>query len=75
MLEGKIALDVECNPLQGEELERIVKAVHEGTEYNKYTYVKEKAFALDDTVTTVKLDDEEYEITILDQNLLDRREY
>ncbi len=75
VLEGKIALDVECNPLQGEELERIVKAVHEGTEYNKYTYVKEKAFALDDTVTTVKLDDEEYEITILDQNLLDRREY
>lgn len=75
VLEGKIALDVECNPLQGSEVARIIKAYKNGEDYNKYTYVKEKAFALDDTVKTVNLGDEEYDITILNQVLLDKREY
>lgn len=75
VLEGKIALDVECNPLQGNEVARIIKAYKNGEEYNKYTYVREKAFALDDTVKTVDLGDEDYEITILNQVLLDKREY
>ena len=75
VLEGKIALDVECNPLQGEEIEKLVKAVKNGEEYNKYTYVKESAFALDDTVKSVKINDEDYEITMLTESILNSREY
>ena len=75
VLEGKIALDVECNPLQGEEVEKLVKAVKEGTEYNKYTYVKESAFAADNTVESVMINGEEYDITPLTQSILDSREY
>ena len=75
VLEGKIALDVECNPLQGAEIEKLVKAVKNGEEYNKYTYVKESAFALDDTVKNVKINDEDYEITMLTESILNSREY
>jgi len=75
VLEGKIALDVECNPLQGEEIEKLVKAVKNGEEYNKYTYVTESAFALDDTVKSVKINDKEYEITMLTESILNSREY
>ena len=75
VLEGKIALDVECNPLQGEEVEKLVKAVKAGTEFNKYTYVKESAFAADDTVKSVTVNGEEYEITVLTDSILSNREY
>ncbi|MCR5742303.1 MAG: substrate-binding domain-containing protein [Lachnospiraceae bacterium] len=75
VLEGKIALDVECNPLQGEEIERLVMAVNSGAEFNKYTYVSESAFSADDTVTSVMLDDEEYQITVLTEEILRQREY
>ena len=42
---------------------------------NKYTYVKESAFALDDTVNSVKVGDDECEITILTEDIMNRREY
>ncbi|SEQ31777.1 simple sugar transport system substrate-binding protein [Lachnospiraceae bacterium NE2001] len=75
VLEGKIALDVECNPLQGEEVEKLIKAVKNGEEYNKYTYVKESAFSFDDTVKSVTINDESYDITPLTENILNSREY
>jgi simple sugar transport system substrate-binding protein len=75
VLEGKIALDVECNPLQGEEIQNIIKAIENGEDYYKYTYVKESAFSYDDTVTSVTVDDKEYEITQLTQDIINSREY
>ena len=75
VLEGKIALDVECNPLQGEEIQNIIKAIENGEDYFKYTYVKESAFSYDDTVTSVTVDDKEYEITQLTQDIVNSREY
>ena len=75
VLEGKIALDVECNPLQGEDLKNIINAVVSGNEYNKYTYVDEKAFTADSTITSVKINDEDYEITQLTEAILSHREY
>ncbi|MCR5214403.1 MAG: ABC transporter substrate-binding protein [Eubacterium sp.] len=75
VLEGKIALDVECNPLQGAEVQKLVKAVINGTEYNKYTYIEERAFCLDDTVKSVTVDDQECKITVLTQDILNSREY
>ncbi|MBP3233157.1 MAG: ABC transporter substrate-binding protein [Eubacterium sp.] len=75
VLEGKIALDVECNPLQGEYIKDTINAVVSGSDYNKYTYVSEKAFTSDPLVTSVKIEDEEYDITILTESILSNREY
>ena len=75
VLEGKIALDVECNPLQGEEVLKIINAVKNGEEIEKYTYVSESAFSCDTTVKSVIVDGEDYSITQLNQSILDHREY
>ena len=75
VLEGKIALDVECNPLQGSEVLKIIKAVKNGEEIEKYTYVSESAFSCDTTVKSVTVDGESHNITQLTQSILDHREY
>ena len=75
VLEGKIALDVECNPLQGEAVRNLINAIKSGEDYEKYTYVKESAFASDDTVNSVFIDDEICDITTITQEILDEREY
>lgn len=75
VLEGKIALDVECNPLQGEEIAELIKAVNGGENYQKYTFVSESAYACDDTVKSVMLTDGEYEITVLTEDILSQRQY
>lgn len=75
VMEGKIALDVECNPLQGTEVLNIINSVKNKEKVEKYTYVSEKAFTADPTVKSIMLDGEEYDITMLTQDILDRREY
>ena len=75
VLEGKIALDVECNPLQGEPLRQLINEVKGGQEFQKYTYIEEKAFSADDTIKKVKIDDTSYDITILTPEILEQREY
>ena len=75
MLEGKIALDVECNPIQGEEVAKIIKAVKNGEKFQKYTYVTEKAFSLDDSISGVLIGDKTYEITKLTEEIMAAREY
>ena len=75
VLAGKIALDVECNPLQGEEVLNVINAIENGEEYNKYTYINESIFALDDTVKSVNVDDTNYNITIVTEDIMNSREY
>lgn len=43
-LEGKIALDVECNPLQGPYVDRIIKQLRRGEPIERVTYVDETQF-------------------------------
>ena len=75
VLEGKIALDVECNPLQGDDIARLIKAIKNGEEFPKNTYVPEQAFSLDKTVDSVTLEDGEHEITHLTEDIYRNREY
>ena len=53
-LAGKIACDVECNPLHGPRAEELIKALEAGEEVEKLNYVDEEIFATDDTVDKVK---------------------
>ena len=79
-LAGKIACDVECNPLHGPRAEELIKALEAGEEVEKLNYVDEEIFATDDTVDKVKavnsLDEEgEYEVTPITQEIIDGRAY
>ena len=79
-LAGKIACDVECNPLHGPRAEELIKALEAGEEVEKLNYVDEEIFATDDTVDKVKavnsLDEEgEYDVTPITQEIIDERAY
>ena len=79
-LAGKIACDVECNPLHGPRAEELIKALEAGEEVEKLNYVDEDIFATDDTVDKVKavnsLDEEgEYDVTPITQEIIDGRAY
>ena len=79
-LAGKIACDVECNPLHGPRAEELIKALEAGEEFVKLNYVDEEIFATDDTVDKVKavnsLDEEgEYDVTPITQEIIDGRAY
>ena len=79
-LAGKIACDVECNPLHGPRAEELIKALEAGEEVEKLNYVDEEIFATDDTVDKVKavnsLDEEgEFDVTPITQEIIDGRAY
>ena len=79
-LAGKIACDVECNPLHGPRAEELIKALEAGEEVEKLNYVDEEIFATDDTVDKVKavnsLNEEgEYDVTPITQEIIDGRAY
>lgn len=75
VLDGKIALDVECNPLQGETIRNLILAEENGDSYEKYTYMKESAFSADDTVKTIQVNGVEYNITPLTESIYNERAY
>ena len=75
-LAGKIACDVECNPLHGPRAEELIKALEAGEEVEKLNYVDEEIFATDDTVDVNSLDEEgEYDVTPITQEIIDGRAY
>ena len=79
-LAGKIACDVECNPLHGPRVQEIIEKLEAGEEVDKQAYVDEEIFATDDTVDKVKavnsLDEEgEYDVTPITQEIIDGRAY
>ena len=74
-LSGKITLDTECNPLHGPRVEEIIKKLEDGKDVEKKAYVEEEMFAYDDTVKSVKVDDKDYDVTKITQEILDKRAY
>ena len=74
-LSGKIICDTECNPLHGPRVEEIIKKLEDGKDVDKKAYVEEEMFAYDDTVKSVKVDDKDYAVTKITQEILDKRAY
>lgn len=74
-LAGNIILDTECNPLHGPRVQEIIEKLEAGEEVDKQMYVDEEMFAQDDTVTSIKVGDSEYEVTPITQEIIDARAY
>ena len=73
--EGKITLDTECNPLHGPRVEKIIEQLEKGETPDKQAYVDEEMFAHDDTVTSVKVDGQDYPVTVVTDEVLKARKY
>lgn len=72
---GKIALDVECNPMHGPKVEEIIKRMEEGKEPAKHTYVKEGLFSIDNRIQSVKVGENDYKIKKVTVDLINDRPY
>jgi len=74
-LDGKIALNAECNPLYGTRLVEIVEELEAGREVEKETYIDEEQFSGIGYIGTIQVEDEAYTVTQLTQQLIDERQY
>jgi len=64
--ENKIACIAESNPLHGPRVQAIIELLEAGKMPDKFSYVQEKLFASDTTVTQVVVDGVNYEVTLLE---------
>lgn len=80
VLDGKISLDTECNPLHGPRVEEIIKKLEAGEDVDHLQYVDEAMFAVDDTVASVDAansNDETttYDVTVVTDDVISGRAY
>lgn len=75
VLAGEIICNTECNPLHGPRVEEIIKALEAGTEVEKQQYIEEEIFAATEDVTSIKVGDNSYDVTVVTQEVIDNRAY
>ena len=73
--EGKIACIAECNPLHGQKVAELIRQLVAGETPEKYSYVEEDFFSGSDLVKSLTIDDEEYPVTKLTQEVIDARQF
>lgn len=73
--DGKIILDTECNPLHGPRVEEIIKALEAGETPEKQQYVDEEIFAAVEDVDSVKVEDQDYSVTVVTDHVIKGRAY
>lgn len=75
VLSGQITLNVECNPLHGPRVEKIIQQLENKETPEKKAYVDEEIFANDDTVKSVSVDGTEYPVTVVTEDVIKERKY
>ena len=80
VLDKKITLNTECNPLHGPRVEEIIKKLEAGDKVDKLQYVDEAMFAVDDTVKSVKAKisaggEKDFVITVVTDDVISKRAY
>ena len=63
------------NPLHGPRVEKIIEQLEKGETPDKQAYVDEEMFAHDDAVTSVKVDGQDYPVTVVTDEVLKGRKY
>lgn len=74
-LEGKILIDVECNPLQGAEIEKIIHKLQQGEHLEKKYYLKEQIFTSAEDIDQIEIRGETYQVQKTDADIIGKREY
>lgn len=75
VLQNKITCIAECNPLHGPRVQAIIELLEEGKTPEKFSYVDEMIFSADETVRILEIDGKEYDVTILTEEIRNKREY
>ena len=74
-LEGKIALDVECNPNYGIVAENIISDLEKNRNVVHEYYMEESLFSCIKNIETVNVDNTDYEVTNLTEDIVEGRNY
>ncbi len=75
VLDGRIAVDAECNPLHGPRVREIIEMLEEGRDVPKKTYVSEDVFSCTDAVLILNAQDGSHDVIAVTQELIDSRAY
>ncbi len=75
VLDGDIAVNVECNPLYGPRLVEIIDALEAGKEVEKETFIDEEQFSGIGYIGTIQVDGKPYTVTQVTPELLAERQY
>lgn len=75
VLQDKITCIAECNPLHGPRVKAIIEALEAGVTPDKYSYVDEEIYSASEVVSSLKVDENTYDVIILTQDIIDQRSY
>lgn len=75
VLQDRITCIAECNPLHGPRVKAIIEALEAGVTPDKYSYVDEEIYSASEVVSSLKVDENTYDVIILTQDIIDQRSY
>lgn len=73
--DGKISVDVECNPCMGEKIERIIKMLEQGEKVNKKYYINDNIYAKDQEIEEINIGTSRWKVTEVTNRIIREREY
>lgn len=74
-LNGDIIANIECNPLQGPEAEKVIKQLEEGDEPIKKHYIPEQVFVHGTDIARIEIDGKRIETQTVTEEIIEGREY
>ena len=73
--DGKISVDVECNPCMGEKIERVIKMLKQGEKVNKKYYINDNIYARDREIEEIAIGTARWKVTAVTDQIIREREY
>lgn len=74
-MNGNIMINMECNPMQGPEAEKIIKQLQDGKTPQKQALVPEQIFVDGNVITDVCVDGKTYDVQPVTEELIEMRDY
>ena len=71
VLSGDINADFECNPLAAPFVEQVIQALQNGETPEKEVYMTEHWFVNEDILSSINVDGEDQDLTVVDQSIID----
>ncbi len=74
VMQDKISFDAGCNPHHGPRVEALLQQLEAGRTPDKYSYVEERMFCHDATVTSLEIDANNYQLTVVTDETIEEFE-
>lgn len=72
---GKIAVDVECNPDFGKKIEKIIKQLEYKRDVNKEYYIGDKIYTQNKSISTIEIEKAKWSVTVVTDKIVKERVY